>query len=237
MELADLFIFAQELDSAAEGTKMSGSEKLFMILGNIMYVCLALIALWGFFCCIMVWTRVSQKRFRDEAEQGEFLDAIAEPMRQGDFDTAMAIGDGDPRAMCQLTTLAIENRHLGFEKVKYLVADRFQRDVLADLEFRLSWVNTVIKSAPMVGLLGTVMGMMGAFAKLAEMEGVEAAVLAKDIQFALITTACGLTIAIPLVMATASINIRIRKMEDVVTAGMNQFFEMFREVTDNQKVG
>ena len=53
-----------------------------------------------------------------------------------------------PGQLCQLTTLAIENRHLGFEKVKYLVADRFQRDVLADLEFRLSWVNTVIKSAP-----------------------------------------------------------------------------------------
>ena len=75
------------------------------------------------------------------------------------------------------------------------------------------------------------MGMMGAFAKLATMDGVEASVLAQDIQFALITTACGLAIAIPLVLATASINIRIRKMEDVVTAGMNQFFEMYREAT------
>ncbi|MDG2470528.1 MAG: MotA/TolQ/ExbB proton channel family protein, partial [Pirellulaceae bacterium] len=175
--------------------------------------------------------RVSQKRFKNEEAQGNFLDAVNEPLQQGDFDSAIAVAEGDPRAMCQLTVLAIENRALGFEKVKYLVSDRFQRDVLADLEFRLSWVNTVIKSAPMVGLLGTVMGMMGAFAKLATMDGVEASVLAQDIQFALITTACGLAIAIPLVLATASINIRIRKMEDVVTAGMNQFFEMYREAT------
>lgn len=237
MELSDLLFFAQDaIDSIEEGTQMSGQEKLFLILGNIMYFCLALIALWGFFCCVMVWTRVSQKRFRDEASQGEFLDAINEPLQRGDYDSAIAIADGDPRAMCQLTVLAMENRSLGFEKVKYLVADRFQRDVLADLEFRLSWVNTVIKSAPMVGLLGTVMGMMGAFAKLATMESVEADVLAQDIQFALITTACGLAIAIPLVLATASINIRIRKMEDMVTAGMNQFFEMFRETTERHGI-
>ena len=59
------------------------------------------------------------------------------------------------------------------------------------------------------------MGMMGAFAKLATMDGVEASVLAQDIQFALITTACGLAIAIPLVLCVASINVRIRKMEDL----------------------
>ena len=61
------------------------------------------------------------------------------------------------------------------------------------------------------------------------MDNVEPDVLAQDIMFALITTACGLAIAIPLVLATASINIKIRKMEDVVTYGINQFMEMFKE--------
>ena len=46
---------------------------------------------------------------------------------------------------------------------------------------------------------------------------------------ALITTACGLAIAIPLVLATANINIQIRKMEDMVSYGLNQFLEIFRE--------
>ena len=110
----------------------------------------------------MVWTRVEQKRFKDEESQGVFLEAFEEPMGQGEYESASEICEGDRRAICQLTQIALDNRKLGFAKVKQLVADRFQRDVLADLDFRLSWVYTVIKAAPMVGLLGTVMGMMGA---------------------------------------------------------------------------
>ena len=48
--------------------------------------------------------------------------------------------------------------------------DRFQRDVMSDLEYRLSWVSTVIKSAPMIGLFGTVFGMMGAFKTLGQLK-------------------------------------------------------------------
>ena len=50
------------------------------------------------------------------------------------------------------------------------VAVRAAHDVMADLEYRVSWVNTVIKAAPMIGLLGTVVGMMGAFGSLAAAE-------------------------------------------------------------------
>ena len=205
-------------------------ETVFTIMGNCVYVVLAGIALWGAFCVIMVWNRVAQKRFRNEADQGRFLEAVEEHLAKGDYSSAAAACEGDRRAMCQLSFMAIENRKLGFAKVKQLVADRFQRDVLADLEFRLSWVNTVIKAAPMIGLLGTVMGMMAAFAKLSDpTQEIDPSHLAGDIQFALITTACGLAIAIPLVLCVASINVRIRKMEDLVSYGLNQFLEIFRE--------
>ena len=220
-----LLLLAQEAD------KPSGMETVLSYFGILIYISLFLVALWGAYCCIMVWTRVASKRFRNEADQNEFLEAIQEPMARGDFDESNEMAAGDPRAMCQLASLAIENRGIGYNKVRQLLIDRFQRDVLADLEFRLSWVNTVIKSAPMLGLLGTVTGMMGAFLKLATQETVKADKLANDIQTALITTACGLAIAIPLVIATASINIRIKRMEDLVTAGLNQFLEMFREVS------
>ena len=59
----------------------------------------------------------------------------------------------------------------------------------------------------------------------------EANKLANDIMFALITTACGLAIAIPLVLAVAFINIKIRKMEDLVAFGINQFLEIFKEAS------
>jgi biopolymer transport protein ExbB/TolQ len=198
------------------------------IAGIVDYIALGLIALWGAFCVILVWRRVAQTRFRSEQEQDEFLDRLDRCLAAGDFEGAVQLCDGDERAMPQLVTLALANRNIGYAKVRGLLSDRFQRDVLAELEHRLSWVYTVIKSAPMLGLFGTVLGMMGAFSKLASKENVDPTALADDISLALITTALGLAIAIPLVLSTASINVRIRKMEDLVGAGLTRFMESFR---------
>ncbi|MFH1918688.1 MAG: MotA/TolQ/ExbB proton channel family protein [Planctomycetota bacterium] len=199
-------------------------------MGYAIYVLLGLIALWGAFCVIIVWRRVGQTRFRSEQEQSEFLNALDQNLAAGDFDGAVELCNGDHRAMVQLAMLALVNRNIGYTKIRILLSDRFQRDVLSDLEYRLSWVYTVIKSAPMVGLLGTVVGMMGAFSKLAAGRGenVDPTLLADNISLALITTACGLAIAIPLVLCTASINVRIRKLEDLVGSGLTRFLESFR---------
>lgn len=204
------------------------TEDLNTIVGYMMYAALILIALWGVFCVVVVWTRVAQKRFRNEEAQQEFLAMLEQPLEKGDFEQAGAICEGDPRAVPQLALLAIESRAAGFSKVRQMIIDRFQRDVMADLEYRVSWVNTMIKSAPMVGLLGTVLGMMGAFGKLATAENVQPDQLAGDISLALITTAGGLAIAIPLVISMASINVRIRKMEDLAISGLTRVLESLR---------
>jgi len=206
------------------------TTKLTEYLGYLLYAALGLIALWGAFCVIMLWRRIGQTRFRSEDEQTALLDQLDETLASGDFDAAAQICDADGRATPQLASLAIANRRFGYAKVRSLVTDRFQRDVLSDLEYRLSWVDTVIKSAPMVGLLGTVVGMMGAFDKISGGESVEPTRFAGDIRLALLTTALGLAIAIPLVLAKASINVRIGKMEDLVGAGLTRFFDTFRRV-------
>ncbi len=207
-------------------------DTIFQFVGYFIYLVLFLVALWGAYSVVMVFTRVRQKQFQSEEQQSTFLEAVEDPLTRGDYEQAIEVCEGDRRALCQLSQLGLESRPLGFGKVKKLVADRFQRDVLQDLEYRLSWVYTVIKAAPMIGLLGTVIGMMGAFAKLAVPgQAVDPSQLAQDIQFALITTACGLAIAIPLVLCTAYINVEIRKMEDLVSYGLNQFLEIFKEAT------
>jgi biopolymer transport protein ExbB len=196
--------------------------------GNVIYIALASIAIWGAFCVIVVWRRVAQTRFRSEDEQLDFLESLEQPLLSGDFDAAEELCEGDGRAMPQLVHLAVSNRQIGYAKVRALVTERFQRDVLSDLEYRLSWVYTVIKTAPMVGLLGTVVGMMGAFSQLATGDDVDPTQLAENIMLALITTACGLSIAIPLVLSTASINVRMRKMEDLIGGGLIRFLEVFK---------
>ena len=203
-------------------------EIVFTIIGYVVYSVLFIIALWGGYCVVTVWRRVAMTRFRSEDQQDDFLDSLASRLNEGDFEQAAETCSENRRALPQLALFAIENRDMGYEKVRHRVVERFQQDVLGDLEHRLSWVATVIKTAPMIGLLGTVLGMMGAFAKLASSEQVAPEQMAKDISFALITTACGLAIAIPLVLCTASINVRIRKMENLVGVGLNHLFETLR---------
>jgi biopolymer transport protein ExbB len=69
---------------------------------------------------------------------------------------------------------------------------------LASLERGLVWLATISNVAPLLGFLGTVIGMILAFQSI-EMAGeVEATVVAGGIKVALITTATGLAIAIPI---------------------------------------
>jgi biopolymer transport protein ExbB/TolQ len=92
----------------------------------------------------------------------------------------------------------------------------------------MSWMNTLIRSAPMLGLYGTVLGMMGGFGQLATGGKVDQAQLAGNISLALVTTAVGLTVAIPLILAASSINTRIRRFEDLVGYGLTRFLDSFK---------
>ena len=66
------------------------------------------------------------------------------------------------------------------------------------LEKGLVWLATVANIAPMLGFLGTVSGMIAAFQTIAEAGDIEPTMVASGISEALITTASGLTIAIPI---------------------------------------
>ncbi len=193
-------------------------EQVYNWVGFLSYFALAGVALLGAYFVILVLQRVASNRFKSEAAQDDFLDAIEPALADGQFEEVQEVVAGDRRALAKMANLALANRHLGLAKSKQVALDRFSRDVLADLDEKIAWVVTAIKTAPMLGLFGTVMGMMGAFGKLASATSVEPSALAMDIRVALETTAIGLAIAIPLTMCMALINNRIRSMQDLVTA-------------------
>lgn len=203
-------------------------QTIYQWIGLADYCALASVALFGAYCCYLVWSRVGQKWFKTESEQSAFLDSIEPDLLKGDFEAVEEACASDARAVPLLVNIGVMNHAMGFAKVKHLLTERFQRDVLADLESNISWVTTVIKTAPMLGLFGTVTGMIGAFASLASAETVSPTALAQDINVALYTTAIGLCIAIPLVMALNAVNNRIRHMEDLVGSGVTRFLEAFR---------
>lgn len=69
---------------------------------------------------------------------------------------------------------------------------------LAIIEQQLKYVKCLVAAAPLLGLLGTVLGMLQTFFGIATSGGVEtAAVVASGISEALVTTETGLTIALP----------------------------------------
>jgi biopolymer transport protein ExbB len=98
------------------------------------------------------------------------------------------------------------------------------------LERGLVAIATVGNVAPLLGFLGTVSGMISAFAAIASAEQVSAKLVAKGIQEALITTATGLIIAIPMNIMhnffVAQIDRFITEMEEASAELINELVEL-----------
>lgn len=86
------------------------------------------------------------------------------------------------------------------------------------MEKGISWISLFIALAPMLGFLGTVLGMINAFDSIADAGTVEPALMAGDIKMALITTVAGLVVAIFL---QVFYNIIISKIDNLVNAMEN----------------
>jgi len=227
LRLQDLLFFKNYSFPPRAKSFMDGTA-VFKVIGDLSYVALAAIALWGAYFVVLLITRVNGKRFKSEEQQDAFIESVETDLKRGDFDAVMQTCQGQTRALPMMVLFACKNKSFGFSKVRQMTLDRFQRDVIAELDYSIAWVVTVIKTAPMMGLFGTVAGMMGAFGKLAAATNVAPSELAGDIRLALETTAIGLMIAIPLVMAMASVHNRIRKMQDLVGYGLSRILEAYK---------
>ena len=86
----------------------------------------------------------------------------------------------------------------------------FALDLLTRLRRYIRTLDTIVQAAPMLGLLGTVLGMIDAFGKL-ELGGgsVDPSQLAGGIWVALLTTALGLAVAIPFYFVTSWLDGRV----------------------------
>ena len=90
----------------------------------------------------------------------------------------------------------LANRDLGREIMKERVED-IGRGVIHELERYLNMLGTIAAVTPLLGLLGTVIGMIKVFGVITAQGVGDPGVLAGGISEALITTAAGLTVAIP----------------------------------------
>jgi biopolymer transport protein TolQ len=83
-------------------------------------------------------------------------------------------------------------------------------EAVTALERRMSWLATIGSTSPFVGLFGTVMGVVEAFHGLGQAGAATLRAVAPGMAEALITTAAGLFVAVPAVVAYNQFNARIR---------------------------
>jgi len=204
------------------------SHQFVNLLEDSSYGFLALNFLWGMYCVILIWRRIGQLRFRSIEAETEFIDTLQGHFKTGNYEAATKLCDYDYRALPRLCLLMLANRTLSYPQLRQLVSSSLQRNILADLEYRISWIVTVIKSGPLLGLFGTVLGMMAAFGRIGTGEKVQPSQIADEISIALICTAMGLGTAIPLGYILSALNIRVRSLQDSLEASVARVLEHFR---------
>ena len=202
---------------------------IFAFSANAIYAALGLVAVFGVFQVILLARKISEKRMNPPAT-ARFREGTQEALSRRDWKGIGELCDSPEfwsKGVPQMVLVALEQLDRSPTKLRQNLAEKFERDVLSDLEYASSWINTIVKSAPMLGLLGTVAGMIQAFAKIADTQktGGDPSSLAGEISFALFTTALGLAVAIPLVIAGAYLQVRMGKLQDHVQEELSWFLD------------
>jgi len=125
------------------------------------------------------------------------IDNVTQSMAEGDVLKALQNCENEPGPMANILTAGFSHVEEGYDVIQEAIS------TAADLETekivqKLTWLSVVGNIAPMLGLLGTVQGMIGAFANLAG-GAPDVNLLAQNISQALYTTAVGLVVAVPCV--------------------------------------
>ena len=86
----------------------------------------------------------------------------------------------------------------------------------------------MVRNGPLLGLFGTVLGMMAAFGRIGTGVKVQPSEIADEIAVALICTAMGFGTAIPLGYIANSLNIRIRDLQETLSHALIRLLARFR---------
>ena len=111
----------------------------------------------------------------------------------------------------RMLTAGLVNRNHSREVMKEAIND-VGRQVVAEMDRYLNTLGTIASVTPLLGLLGTVIGMIDVFTVIMDAGVGNPGVLAGGISKALITTAAGLSVAIPTLMFHRYFNSRVGKL-------------------------
>ncbi len=168
---------------------------------------------------------------RAQINSTEFLNGVRNVVRRENIVEAISICEATPGPVARLVKTAILNRERGRDGVREALEEAGLVEV-PRLEEKLNLLATIAQIAPLLGLLGTVLGFIrlflmlqskGSFASLSD--------LAQGIWEALICTALGLAVAIP---CYAAYNFLVSRVNAIVLDMEKAATEILNIVTESQ---
>jgi biopolymer transport protein ExbB len=125
---------------------------------------------------------------------GKLLEGIEGALGKG-VDAAKEVCRNTRGPVASIFYQGLDRSAGSYEEVAKAIED-YGSVEMSKLERGLSWISLFIALAPMLGFMGTVIGMISAFDKIAEANTINASIVAGGIKVALITTVSGLIVAI-----------------------------------------
>ena len=133
--------------------------------------------------------------FKGLSSNEQFAYDIAEEVKQQGISSAKKKCEEAQGPVANLCLAALDRGNLGAEEAEHAL-DHSGSIEMASMEKNMTWISLCIATAPMLGFLGTVWGMIQAFNDIKMANDISPAVVAGGISVALLTTAFGLVVAV-----------------------------------------
>ena len=209
-------LFAQE---TTESSALDVFTKSGVI--GILIIVLSVVAL-----AVIIENMVTLKR--DKLAPPELIDEVQALFDEGQYQEAMELCENEPCFFTRIAGAGITKIGHQFEVIEQSISEMGDEESIR-LHQKIGWLSLISNVAPMMGLLGTVGGMIKAFNVIASSGGqANPADLAKGISEALLTTMLGLIVAIPTSASFAFLRNRLVKTVIEVGAIVEDLFERFR---------
>src|ERR1043166_8381619 len=167
---------------------------------------------------------------RAQINSSEFLNGVKTVLKRDNVVEALSICDATPGPVARLVKTAILNREHGRDRVREALEEAGLAEV-PRLEEKLNLLATIAQLAPLLGLLGTVIGFIELFSRL-QKEGLYANTLFDGLYHAMICAAAGLAVAIP---AHAAYNYLVSRVNSIVLDMERAATEIVNIVTEGAK--
>ena len=179
-------------------------------------------------CSVLALAIFSERliRFARMRSRGAGLaEKIAGLLTKKEEDAAMKIARESNSPMGRVLISAIGAKDMDREMLETVIVNATDEEV-RNLSTYIQALATIGNIAPLLGLLGTVIGMIKAFMVIQQMGGkVNAAVLAGGIWEAMLTTALGLAVALPAMVAHSYLVARVDRYEARLQNGSVTFMK------------